>query len=90
MVYFTFLVAALATYRISFMIGQEDGPFDLFSRLRGKVGQREWYGRGMHCTLCISFWVSLLAAFVASDSWLMVIPYWMGIAGAVLVLHRRS
>ena len=90
MVYFTFLVAALATYRISFMIGQEDGPFDLFSRLRGKVGQREWYGRGMHCTLCISFWLSLLAACFISPSWIMVIPYGLGIAGAVLVAHRRA
>ncbi len=90
MVYFTFLVAALATYRISFMIAQEDGPFDLFSKLRGMVGQREWYGRGMHCTLCISFWISLLAACFISPSWIMVIPYGLGIAGAVLVAHRRA
>ena len=89
MVYFTFLVAALATYRISFMIGQEDGPFDLFSRLRGKVGQREWYGRGMHCTLCISFWVSLLCAVFMAEG-VTIVTYWFGIAGGVLVLHRRG
>ena len=86
----TVILGILGAYRFSFMLAQEDGPFDIFSKWRGYIGQRTWFGRGMHCTLCISFWVSLLAAFFASDSWSMVIPYWMGIAGAVLVMHRRS
>ncbi len=88
--YFIFVLAALATYRVSFMFAQEDGPFDLFSKLRGGVGQRQWYGRGLHCTLCISFWVALVAAVLASPTWVLVIPYWLGIAGAVLLMHRRA
>ena len=83
------ILGVLGVYRVSFMIAQEDGPFDIFSRWRGYMGQKTWVGRGMHCTLCISFWLSLVcAAFVGS--WVTIIPYWLGIAGGVLALHRRG
>ncbi len=83
------VLGVLATYRVSFMIAQEDGPFDMFSKWRGYIGQKTWVGRGMHCTLCISFWVSLLCAFFLVDG-VTIILYWLGIAGGVLALHRRG
>lgn len=79
-----FVLAVLATYRIAHMMAREDGPFDVFSRVREKVGQEHWYGRGMHCVLCLSFWIALPAALIAGLPWLMG---WLGTAGGVLVLH---
>lgn len=67
------LIAALAVYRLSHMIAYEDGPWDVFTRLRGHVSAaswdgrpetwgRHWTARGISCPLCISFWLSWLAA----------------------------
>ena len=78
-----FVLAVLATWRISYMIAREDGPFDIFSIIRDKVGQEKWYGRGLHCVLCISFWLSLPAALIAGMPWLIG---WFGVAGAIVII----
>lgn len=55
------LLAALAVYRLASMIAYEDGPWDIFVRLRTRVYQRwagTWLARGSDCPLCISFWLA--------------------------------
>lgn len=84
---FAFLAALLGVYRLSHMIAMEDGPFDVFANLRDRAGQATWIGRGLHCPLCISFWLSLPMA------WVIAVPpsltlTWLGLAGGCLVLHR--
>lgn len=78
-----FVLAVLATYRLAHMIAREDGPFDIFARMREKVGQGNWFGRGLACVLCLSFWLALPAAILAQMPWLMG---WLGVAGGVMVL----
>lgn len=78
-----FVLAVLATYRVAHMIAREDGPFDVFSSMREIVGQESWFGRGLHCVLCISFWLALPAALVAG---LPIVMGWLGVAGGVMVL----
>ena len=56
----TFLLLALAVYRLSHMVTNEEGPFELFATLRDALGgnqQATWVGRGIVCILCVSFWV---------------------------------
>ena len=79
-----FVLAVLATWRVAFMLAREDGPFDAFSKMREKVGQTTWYGRGLHCVLCMSFWLSLPAALIAG---LPLILGWLGIAGTIVVIY---
>jgi len=38
---FDFIVTALATWRLSFMLAEEDGPFAIFARFRHAVGLRQ-------------------------------------------------
>jgi hypothetical protein len=82
------VLSILAVYRISYSIVKEDGPFDLFVSFQDKIGQDSWIGRGFHCVLCLSFWLSFLPAF-----WLFwgrpinVVIGWFGIAGAIMILH---
>ena len=84
MTWLWFVIGVLAVYRVAHMLAREDGPFDVFSLVREKVGQDSWVGRGLHCVLCISFWLSLPAALLVGLPWLMG---WLGIAGGVLVIH---
>ena len=85
------LLAVLAAYRVAHMLAQEDGPFDLFARLRGRFdpAQSTWLGRGLNCVACLSFWVSLAAALLLQRGDLNgLIISWLAIAGGVLVIHR--
>lgn len=60
------LIAGLANYKAAHMLSQDgdDGPFDLFKKLRDKVGTETWYGKGLHCFSCVSFWGALVASLL--------------------------
>lgn len=86
------ILAVLGTYRIAHMVAQEDGPADVFARIRAIPNPESWIARGLSCVLCISFWVSLLAALLLAhqDPTMQrseTLLTWLGIAGAVMVLH---
>ena len=61
-----FIVLTLAVYRVAHLITREDGPLDLFAKLRGWLDphQQTWIGRGLNCILCVSFWLGLLGALL--------------------------
>lgn len=87
-----FIVMALAVYRVSALIAIEDGPFDVMASLRGRVNQSSWFGRGVRCVVCVSFWLAIPAAWIisppavsgAGSAWVT----WLGLTGAVSVVHR--
>jgi hypothetical protein len=93
------LLCALATYRVAYLIAVEDGPADLLRRLRAAAERRyppvlvepgvledSNVVRGLTCPLCVSFWAALP---VYALSWLAPpVVWWLGIAGAVLIIHR--
>lgn len=67
-----FIITALATWRISSMFVREDGPFDVFDRIRILAGVRYdiddiAYGTNvisslLSCLWCTSIWVAFVTA----------------------------
>lgn len=65
-----FIILALATFRISHLVADEDGPWGLFEWIRGKIGVRrdekgEPYGTnnfavGLVCQWCNSIWIGVV------------------------------
>ena len=54
-------IRSLAVWRLTNMITDEEGPFEVFRRLRTLLGgdsQTTWVGRGVVCHWCVSVWVS--------------------------------
>lgn len=90
MTWLLLVLLTLAVYRVSHMLAYEDGPFDVFARMRGAVGQASWIGRGLHCVLCLSFWLSLVVFFLLYPvvGVVMGVVAWQAVAGGVLVLHK--
>ena len=83
-------LAALATFRLSVAITEEEGPFGLFRKVRGWVDpdQKTWLGRGLNCVFCVSFWIALpIAALVTLDLYTLPLVWW-GLAGAVMIIRR--
>lgn len=81
----------LAAYRASYMIVFEDGPDDIFAQLRTSIharyGDKAWQTKGINCLLCVSFWLALPAAMLASPlGWRQLILDWLAVAGGVLII----
>ncbi len=68
----TFIVLALATWRVSNLLMFEDGPFGIISKLRTVLGVKEAYDPSkiwtgfiselFSCMYCFSIWVGLTLA----------------------------
>lgn len=60
----TFFLLSLGLWRVSKLITDEDGPFDIFANMRARLSQSSWVGRGVRCIWCVSFWLGLLLGFL--------------------------
>ena len=54
-----FVLAALATWRVTHLLAEEDGPADVVVRLRRRAGS-SWAGDLLDCFYCLSVWVAAL------------------------------
>jgi len=83
----TLLIASLAVYRISRMISDEEGPFSVFTKLRGLAKPDSWTGRGLECLMCVSVWIALpIALWIDwAGDWALT---WLALS-AVTVLIRK-
>lgn len=82
------ILITLATFRISYMLVYETGPFDVFGKLRGLAmrSKHAWIVEGFNCVLCVSFWVSGFGALLLARNIYDFSVYWLGIAGAVSII----
>lgn len=86
---FQFALCVLAVYRVAMVITMEEGPLGLFAWLQERTRlQRNWFERGMNCPICVSFWLSALAALTLGQLGIQYIVNWLAIAGAVQVLIK--
>lgn len=91
------LLAVLATFRLAIDVATQDGPGNLYARLRGMVQQRfgasHWVTEGVNCPICVSFWVALLATLAAWPWLALPLPLfplvWLGVAGGALAIIWR-
>jgi hypothetical protein len=85
--WFRFVVAALATWRLTHLLAFEDGPFALVARVRAAAGRA---GRLFDCFYCLSVWIAApLALFVTKTPvvWLCV---WPALSGVACIVHRAT
>lgn len=86
------VLAGLANYKASHMLSQDgdDGPADLFKRLRESAGTTTWIGKGLHCFSCTSFWGALIAALLigAYLPFNLFLLVWGGIAALSFIVWR--
>jgi hypothetical protein len=84
-----FVVAVLATWRVTHLLVSEDGPADLIVRFRGLFGQ-SWAGRLMDCFYCCSLWIAALAALYISSSPMEWLLNWLALSGGACLLERSG
>lgn len=82
-----FVLAVLATWRVTHLLAHEDGPADLIFRLRRRLGESV-LGSLMDCFDCLSLWVAAPAAWLVSDAFLVWLPAWLALSGGACLLQQ--
>jgi hypothetical protein len=82
-----FILSTLAVWRISHLISQEDGPFDLVINVRKRIGQG-FAGGLLDCFHCLSLWIAIPFAFFLCGSWTTGLITWLALAGAASLLFN--
>lgn len=78
------LILSLATWRLSYMIVKEPGPFELLARFRARFRFKLFT-----CIFCLSVYMALFL-WLLTFTWLWFIVYGLAISGAALMLHRYT
>lgn len=82
-----FVLAVLATWRVTHLLANEDGPADIIVHLRGRLGHGS-IGGLMDCFNCLSMWVAAPAALLLSRRPLMWMVSWLALSGSACLLER--
>jgi hypothetical protein len=85
--FWRFVLAVLATWRVTHLLASEDGPADIIVRLRVLLGQ-SIVGKLMDCFNCLSLWIAALAAFFVSRKPLEWLFCWLALSGGACLLER--
>ncbi len=83
------ILAALSVWRITYMLQEENGPFNVFKRL-----PEWWYDSDVSdCFYCLSIWTSIPFAIALGYNNIVYIPlYIFGLSAASIfinLLHER-
>ena len=81
------VVAVLATWRVTYLLANEDGPADIIVRFRKLLGQ-SLAGQLMDCFNCLSLWIAALAALFVSQRPLEWLMSWLAVSGGACLLER--
>lgn len=73
------LIATLATFGLSALISNYDGPYDVFNKLKSKYSV-------FRCTVCLSVWVAIPISILM---YLGIVEY-TAIIGAVIIIERLT
>jgi hypothetical protein len=86
-VFFRFLIAALATWRLALLLARERGPWEVFDRLR-RWGGSGVVGELLRCVKCVGLWVAVPFAFFVRGDWLELVVIWLALAGVTAVIDE--
>jgi hypothetical protein len=83
---FRFVIAVLATWRVTHLLAEEDGPWDLIVQMRELLGDSFW-GQLMDCFKCLSLWVAIPFSFFVCRTKSEAIVVSVSLSGAAILIQ---
>jgi hypothetical protein len=84
-----FALGVLATWRVTHLLAEEDGPGDLVVRLRVRAGDG-WQGRLLDCFYCLSVWTAMPFALAVAPRRRDAPVAVLALSGAACLLERAT
>ena len=82
-----FVLAVLATWRVTHLLANEDGPFEIIVRARARLGDG-LIGGLLDCFYCLSLWIAAPAALFLSTHLHLWAMSWLALSGGACLLER--
>ena len=89
MKFYWLLLGILSVWRLTTLIGLEDGPWDVFSALRKSAGTG-FLGRGLGCFYCLSLWIAIPFGLLIGETWFERILLWLACSAGAIILYRLT
>lgn len=87
--YFYLVLSVAAVWRVTHLLGKEDGPFDIVYLLRKKAGNSFW-GSLLDCFYCLSVWVALPFGLWLGNNITEKALVWLALSGAACLLEQAT
>jgi hypothetical protein len=84
-----FVLASLATWRVSSLLVREEGPYALLARARGALAT-SMIGGALECFYCASLWVAAPIALWLSGPTRAWATTWLALSGAAILAERAT
>jgi len=97
----TFILLGIATYRLSFLLADEDGPWEIIERFRYFIGVRyddtsmrygtNVFANGIICSFCNSVWIGigLTVLWFLSPEILFIVALPFALSGFAVFMGRH-
>jgi len=86
---YMFLLCLLAVWRVSHLLSQEDGPFDLVIKFRKLFGHG-FFGSLLDCFYCLSMWAAIPFAVWLGGDWKETVVCWLALSGGACLLFKLT
>jgi Protein of unknown function (DUF1360) len=83
----TFILAILATWRITHLLANEDGPGDLLVNFRRFLGTG-LAGKLMDCFYCLSLWIAFPMTLFVTQEPVQFLITWLALSGSACIINR--
>lgn len=85
--FYWLILGILCVWRITHLLHVEDGPWNVFRKLRDLLGRGFWGGL-LGCFNCLSLWVAPLFAYLISEKTKEFFLLWLALSGAAILIQR--
>lgn len=85
----TFLAGCLAVWRITHLLVAEEGPYEVFTKLRSLAADGFW-GRLLSCFYCTSVWVATAVSVLIGGKLTHILLSVAAYSGAAILLERAT
>ena len=86
-VWFRFVLAVLATWRVTHLLAREDGPANVIYRIRRLLGSG-FLGKLADCFYCLSIWIAAPFCLFVTTGALERLVTWLALSGAACLAER--
>jgi hypothetical protein len=77
----------LSVWRCTHLLYAEDGPWNIFVRLRQFVGDGFWASL-LDCFYCLSLWIAAPFGYFLGQTWKERTLLWMALSGGAIIIER--
>ena len=89
MKFYWLVIGILSVWRITSLVGSEDGPWDIFRTIRSSAGDG-FLAKGLECFYCLSLWVAFPFGLLIGETWSESLLLWLALSGGAIMLHRLT